>query len=204
MDVAALWDAMYDVDHDRYGDAPNAWLTETAPRLWSRPSRLLVIGDGEGRNGVWLAERGHEVVTCDLSVIGVRKALARAARRGVSVDARHGAFPNVVPETCAFDGVVLCFVHVPSHARPALHRAALAALRPGGTLWLEAFRPEQLGRTSGGPGSSDLMFPTSEVRDELAAAGATVRYLDAPEVTLDEGPGHHGLAAVVRVIADRP
>ncbi|MFM2163453.1 MAG: hypothetical protein RLZZ383_2965 [Pseudomonadota bacterium] len=203
MDPGALWDTMYDVDHDRYGDAPNAWLAETAPAHWPRPARLLVIGDGEGRNGVWLAEQGHEVVTCDLSVVGVRKALARAARRGVVVDTRRGRFPDVVPETSAFDGVVLCYVHVPAVARQAFHAAALAALRPGGTLWLEAFGPEQRGRPSGGPAGADLLFPVEHVVEELIASGAEVVLAQALETELAEGPGHQGLAAVIRIVATR-
>ena len=49
----------------------------------------LVPGDGEGRNGVWLAEQGLRVDTLDLSAKGVEKARRLAEARGVSINARQ-------------------------------------------------------------------------------------------------------------------
>ena len=70
---AAFWDERFAGDAFAYGLAPNAFLASQAPSL--RPGmRALVPGDGEGRNGVWLAEHGLQVDTLDLSGEGVAKA----------------------------------------------------------------------------------------------------------------------------------
>lgn len=203
MDVGKMWDAMYAGEPYRYGTAPNRFLVEVASARLSTGSRVLVVGDGEGRNGVWLAEQGHRVVTVEPSAEGVRKAGALAASRGVVPELRHGLFPDVVGEEERFDAVVLIYVHVPPGARAALHRSAVERLAPGGWVILEAFRPEQrtLGRTSGGPPDVALMFSPSDLRADFAELeGLTV---EEASVTLSEGPGHEGVAEVVRVVGRR-
>ena len=83
---AAMWDARYEPASYAYGEAANAFLVAQAPRF--KPGmRALVPGDGEGRNGVWLAQQGLVVDTLDLSAQGVAKARRLAAARGVSVNA---------------------------------------------------------------------------------------------------------------------
>ncbi|MGD9587034.1 MAG: class I SAM-dependent methyltransferase, partial [Brachymonas sp.] len=87
MCMSSFWDQNYSqAEGYKYGETPNAFLVQEAHRL-ARPGCVLVPGDGEGRNGVWLAEQGFEVHTLDGSGVGVAKARALAERRGVSLDA---------------------------------------------------------------------------------------------------------------------
>ena len=83
---AAMWDARYAPEPYAYGEAANAFLVAQAHRL-EPGMRALVPGDGEGRNGVWLAEQGLHVDTLDLSARGVAKARRLAAARGVGLNA---------------------------------------------------------------------------------------------------------------------
>jgi len=204
MDPATMFDAMYGVEHYRYGTEPNAFLASMADEVLAPGSRVLVVGDGEGRNGVWLAAQGHEVVTVDASAEGVRKAKALAAARGVAPDIRQGMFPDAVAHEAPFDAVVLTFIHVPGELRPRFHKAALDALKPGGVVLLEAFRPEQitLDRTSGGPPVEAMMFTPEQMHEDFGHLH-DVR-IEAPTVHLDEGPGHNGTAEVVRVVGRKP
>ena len=79
---AAMWDERYRDPDYAYGLEPNAFLAHvTAERVSGL--KALVPGDGEGRNGVWLAARGYQVDTLDLSEHGVAKALALAKAQGV-------------------------------------------------------------------------------------------------------------------------
>ena len=108
-----FWDKSFSAPGYKYGTEPNAFLTEQAFRL--KPgSRVLVPGDGEGRNGVWLAEQGHHVTTVDASQVGVDKARDLARRRGVTIDAIHADFSTWSPSPAAYDAVVLTFVHLPT------------------------------------------------------------------------------------------
>jgi 2-polyprenyl-3-methyl-5-hydroxy-6-metoxy-1,4-benzoquinol methylase len=203
MNVATVWDQMYSVTEYRYGTAPNAFLAEQAPKLLTPGARVLVVGDGEGRNGVWLAEQGFAVTTVDASAKGAAKSEALAAERGVTLDIRTGLFPQATADCAPFDAVVLTFVHVPPPMRPGLHQAAIQALVPGGVVILEGFRPEQrtLNRSSGGPPAVPPMFTEQMLQSDFEAL--EISSLASLTVTLDEGPGHSGLAEVVRLVGRR-
>jgi SAM-dependent methyltransferase len=192
-----FWDKQYSaVEGYKYGTRPNAFLMAEAHRL-PRHARVLVPGDGEGRNGVWLASQGHEVLTVDISEIGVARSRALASEHGVRVDTLVADLKTWTPPPGAFDAVVLMYLHMPPAMRTAVHRNVATALRPGGLLMLEAFHPAQLGRASGGPKEIDLLYALEDIRADFR------QVLDEEsgeelEVLLDEGPGHQGMAMVTR------
>ncbi len=192
-----FWDRQYSaVEGYKYGTRPNAFLMAEAHRLPPH-ARVLVPGDGEGRNGVWLASQGHEVLTVDISEVGVARSRALAAESGVHVDTLVADLKTWAPPPGAFDAVVLMYLHMPAAMRTAVHRNVAAALRPGGLLLLEAFHPTQLGRASGGPKEIDLLYALDDIRADFKEAIEEVS-VEELEVLLDEGPGHQGMAMVTR------
>jgi SAM-dependent methyltransferase len=192
-----FWDKQYSaVEGYKYGTRPNAFLTAEAHRL-PRRARILVPGDGEGRNGAWLASQGHAVLTVDISEVGVARARALAAQLGVRIDALVADLKEWTPPARAFDAVVLSWLHMPPAMRADVHRKVAAALRPGGLLLLEAFHPRQLGRGSGGPKEVELLYTLEDVRADFSPA-LDEESGEELEVMLDEGPGHQGMAAVTR------
>lgn len=195
-----FWDERYAGEAYLYGTAANAFLTDQAGQL-PAGSRVLVIGDGEGRNGIWLAEQGHHVTTVDYSAAAVAKARRLARERGVSVDALHADLLQWDWPEAAFDAAVAIFIHLPAAERQRVHRGLLDALRPGGLLILEAFTPEQLQYSSGGPGRAELLYTAALLREDFAAAELLL--LEERRTQLDEGPGHRGEGAVVRLLARR-
>lgn len=200
-----FWDSAFSAPGYKYGEAPNAFLLAQEPRF-PRGARILVPGDGEGRNGVWLAERGHRVTTVDASAVGVEKARRLAAARGVSPDIRLGDLTDFAPEPSSADAVVAIYLHLPAPLRRSLHRRLVAALAPGGWFVLEAFHPRQLGRPSGGPKDVALLYARRDIEEDLADAGVAdleIVEADETETVLDEGPGHRGPAVVTRIVARR-
>jgi SAM-dependent methyltransferase len=163
---------------------------------------VLVPGDGEGRNGVWLAEQGHAVTSVDNSSVGLKKAQALAAERGVTLTTALLDLADWSPLPASVDAVVLIYVHLPSSMRLRAHRALARGLKPGGWLILEAFHPQQLQHRSGGPQDVDMLYTSEQLtaefdgmlKPELAWQG---------ETTLAEGPGHQGLAHVTRWLGQR-
>lgn len=113
--TATHWDDRYSHPNYVFGYRPNDFLRDSA--LLLRPgSRVLCLGDGEGRNGVWLAEQGHRVTTVDLSRVGVEKALALASERGVQIDAHVADVDEWLTTDAArgpWDAVVSIFCHLP-------------------------------------------------------------------------------------------
>lgn len=193
-----LWDQSYSASGYKYGTQPNAFLVWQAQRL-APGSDVLVPGDGEGRNGVWLAQQGHRVTAMDGSSVGLRKAQALAAERGVAITTVHGDLADWAPDPASFDAVVLIFVHLPPTIRSAAHRRLAAGLRPGGLLLLEAFHPLQLQHSSGGPRDEAMLYAPELLRADFGDVLDEL-LLWQGEVTLDEGPGHQGKAHVTRYV----
>jgi len=196
---ARHWDERFGAGPAAFGDGPDPFLAEQAADL-PAGAKAFLPGDGEGRNGVWLAARGASVTTLDLSPIGVAQAQARAAAANVAIDAQVGdltawAWPN---ET--FDLVAAIFLHLPAAIRAETHRRMLAATRPGGRVVLRAFTPAHLslraaGLGRGGPPDATLLYDGALLRQDFA--GALVDHLVEREVVLPEARLHGGRGAVI-------
>jgi len=195
-----FWDTRYDSEQFAYGTAPNAFLRARALRL-PAGGRLLLPGEGEGRNGAWLAEQGFAVAAVDYSATGLEKARALAEERGVTIDTGHADLTTWDWPESAFDGVAAIFFHLPEEYRRPLHRAMLNALRPGGRLLLEGFTKDQLDYGTGGPPVPEMLFDPAELEEDFAAA--RLLELETEVRRLDEGPYHNGQAAVVHLVAER-
>ena len=198
---SAMWDERYAGEGYAYGAAPNAFLA--AQEAWlKRGMRALVPGDGEGRNGVWLAEQGLIVDTLDFSAAGVAKSRALAAARGVEVNALQADALNWTWPLEKYDLVALIYLHLVAEDRRRLHAKAFAALKPGGLIVLEAFRREQIERQKqgvrGGPRDVELLYARSDLVSDFASA--RVFEIAEAEVDLDEGALHVGRSAILRAI----
>jgi SAM-dependent methyltransferase len=199
---AAFWDRRYAAaDGHVFGTAPNDFLAATADHI-PRGGRVLCLGEGEGRNAVFLARRGHDVLALDQSAVGLGKAAALAARHGVAVATEVADLAARPLEPSAWDAVVAIFLHLPPALRGRVHRSAAAALRPGGVLILESYGPGQLGRGTGGPQDAALLAGLAEIVPDLA--GLELLTAGERERAVVEGPGHTGRAFVVQVLARRP
>lgn len=195
---AAFWDARFESEVYTYGTRPNTFVTEEAGRI-PAGAEVLDLGAGEGRNAVWLAEQGFRVTALDFAEAGLAKTRALAAERGVTVETVLADAAFWTPER-PWDAVVCTFLHLRLGERLRLYTAIQAALRPGGLLLAEWFRPEQRtdGYTSGGPPTLDLLTKPRELRQHFI--WGEILMCEPAEVTLNEGPFHQGPAATVRFI----
>jgi SAM-dependent methyltransferase len=80
----ARWEARFKTPDYAFGKEPNYFLESCREVLPCR-GRALAVADGEGRNGVWLAQRGLDVVSLDFSPAAQKKARALAAERQVKL-----------------------------------------------------------------------------------------------------------------------
>ena len=197
----SIWETRYSgVDGFLYGTEPNDFLAETARSLTI--GDVLCVADGEGRNGVFMAELGHRVTSVDLTQSGMDKAARLALDRGVdlsTVVADLGVYELGIE---CWDVVISIFAHMPPPVRRTLHANIVAALRPGGVLILEAYTPDQVGRGTGGPPSPELTMNLEALTEELA--GLLFEHEHETNRSVVEGSGHTGDGAVVQVIARKP
>jgi SAM-dependent methyltransferase len=194
------WDARYAEPGWAFGTDPNDFLREQAHRL-EPGGRVLCLAEGEGRNAVWLAERGHDVTAVDLARVGLEKAKRLAAERGVKIATVAADLAEFEFGEAAWDGIVSIFAHVPPAVRLRVHAQVLRALKPGGLLLLEAYRPRQLERGTGGPPDDARMLDLDRLRPELG----TLEWLLAREVERDVRAGRYptGRASTVQLVARR-
>jgi SAM-dependent methyltransferase len=199
--MSSFWDQRFAEPGYKYGTAPNAFLAEQAA-TWPAGWRVLVPGDGEGRNGVWLARQGLQVLSVDASIVGLGKARSLAHEHGVVIDTLKADLTEWQPEPESVNAVALVFVHLPSAQRRRVHRQLATALRPGGVLLIEAFHPEQLYYTSGGPRDADLLVTLADLREDFGLLLDETLGREG-QVLLNEGPGHRGPARLTRYVGCR-
>lgn len=194
---AAFWDQRYAGEAYFYGEEPNAFVAAHAPLI--PPGPVLCLAEGEGRNAVFLAERGHAVTAMDQSSVGLAKARQLAARRGVSLTTEVADLTTYTIQPGHWSGIVATFVHLPPPLRRQVHAAVVAGLQPGGVYLLEAYHPDQLQHGTGGPGNVDLLMTLADLRNELHG----LELIHGRELTRSvlEGHAHTGLAAVVQIVA---
>ena len=189
------WDSRYGQDGFYYGTEPNDFLVEQSSRI-PAGGRVLCLAEGEGRNAVYLAGRGFRVLAVDGSEVGLEKARKLASDRGVVIETCHSDLAEFTFERDAFDAVVSIWCHLPPAMRSTVHARSIAALKSGGVLILEAYRPEQLAYKTGGPPVPELMMTREILGRDFSALEH--RVLEEKDRMIHEGRGHEGLSAVVQ------
>lgn len=199
--LADFWNQRYGKEEFAYGTAPNDFLVEFAHHIAPRGS-VLCLADGEGRNGVWLAQQGYAVTSVDIAAEGMAKAGRLAAERGVTLRTEVADLAGYELGSDAWDAIVSIFMHLPPKVRRELFARGVAALRPGGIVMFEAYAKGQLGRGTGGPPDADLLVALAEVEQEFPGCRILHAFCGVREV--NEGRHHHGPGEVVQLVVQKP
>lgn len=192
-----FWDIRYSETEYAYGIQPNKYFKHFIDH--HTPGKLLLPGEGEGRNAVYAARKGWDVTAIDQSAQGRRKAMELAETNQVSFTYHVGNLTQAPFQNERFDAVALIFVHFAPEVRMHFHKMFMHLLVPGGFLLMEAFSKDQLGRTSGGPQAIELLYDRIMVSQDFQKLNILELY--EKEETLDEGAFHQGQASVIRLLA---
>lgn len=196
-----FWNERYAAKELIYGAAPNDFLAAMSGRF-PRPGRALDLAAGEGRNALYLASLGLDVLAMDQSEVGMAKARSLADERGLNLTTQVADLADFDPPPGSFDVVSSIFVHLPTPLRASVHRRVKAWLKPGGHFILEAYAPDQIHRNTGGPKDPALLAPLETIVAELD--GLEIQHRAALLRTVAEGQFHTGEASVVQVLARKP
>lgn len=179
------WDRRYDDAELLWTAEANRFLVREADAL--APGRALDLAAGEGRNAVWLAEKGWEVLAVDFSRVGLAKARKLAEARRVSIETELADVRTYRPAFHAFDLVVVMYLHLPwAEMGPVLQRAA-GAVAEGGTFLLVGHDRDNLERGHGGPPDPSVLYSADQVAAELE--GLTIEKAGQVERPVDKAPG---------------
>ncbi len=196
------WDLRYAEKGLAYGEEPNDFLAAVAEKLLKPGGRVLSLGEGEGRNALFLASKGFQVTALDASWAGLSKARARAAERGLNLETALADLSETTLDEGAWDGILAIWCHLPAPLRRRVHRQAARALKPGGVFILETYTPGQLKLKTGGPRELDRLATLKDLKADLKGL-EFLHALEGERLVL-EGKYHHGPGAVAQVAARRP
>lgn len=194
------WERRYQQAKDTvFGEQPSLLVRRALPLL-PAPGRCLDLAGGEGRNALFLARLGWEVLIADCAIAGLARArrVFRAAGVAGRLLAADLQTPVLGDPRALFDLLLVVNYHDRAWVSNA-HRW----LRPGGVLIAQGFAREQLGRGTGGPSDPHLLWGPNEL---LKLAGPKLRVVHYEDrlVEEDDNPAHRGPKWVVRLVAIRP
>lgn len=196
------WQDRYSTPDYRFGKEPNEFLVDCRPLL-PKSGKVLAVADGEGRNGVWLAKQGLDVVSIDFSPAALAKARKLADENKVAVtfeeaDVHVWPYPDE-----AFDVVAEIFTQFSNPEQRALKWAGMRrALKSGGLLILQGYTHKQLQYGTGGPKQIEHLY-TREMLMHAFGDLAEVSIIEE-ERELNEGAGHAGMSAIIGLTARKP
>jgi len=197
--MADMWDERYAQEGYLFGTAPNAFLV-TQQHLLKPGMSCLAVADGEGRNGVWLAQQGLRVLSVEGSVVALEKAKKLAAERGVAIEFEQADLAHWQWGENRFDVVAAIFIQF---APPALREQMFAGikrcLKPGGLLLLQGYTPRQLEYKTGGPPVAENMYTEALLR--AAFGDMKIPHLREHDEHVSEGAGHSGMSALIDLAA---
>ncbi|MGZ3409223.1 MAG: class I SAM-dependent methyltransferase [Xanthobacteraceae bacterium] len=196
------WQTRYAAPEYAFGKAPNYFLAASKPLL-PKSGKALAVADGEGRNGVWLAEQGLDVTTTDFAAEGLKKARALAAERKVAVTFIQADMHTWPYPDAAFDVVADIFTQVSTPAERAVKWAGIRrALKPGGLLILQGYTPKQLEYGTGGPKAIENLY-TRALLEQVFGDFRELKIVEE-EREIHEGAAHAGMSAVIGLTGRKP
>jgi SAM-dependent methyltransferase len=193
------WEDRYRVPDYVFGKEPNYFLV-SCKALLPRSGKALAVADGEGRNGIWLAEQGLEVLSLDFSPSAQEKARALAKQRGVTLTVAQADVHTWDYPEAAFDVVVEIFTQFSTPAERAKKWAGMRkALKRGGLLIIQGYTPKQLQYGTGGPKQVENLY-TRAMLEEAFRDFRDMKIVEE-EIEIYEGTSHGGMSAVINLTA---
>lgn len=199
-----FWNKRYADSWFAYGTEPNTFLKNQLDGL--KPGKAIFVAEGEGRNAVYAAKLGWDVVAFDTSEEGKKKAEILAKQEDVSIDYRVGTYDEVIKPTEQFDLGVFIFAHLPNPERFAVYQLVEKSLSNNGKIILEGFSKQHLTYQEknpkvGGPKAIDFLLDETEIRENFPKLSPKI--LSSEEVFLNEGVFHQGNGHVVRFVGQK-
>jgi len=195
---ASHWNDRYRTAEYVWKADPNRFLVDEVADL--PPGRALDLACGEGRNAVWLAERGWVGTGVDFSEVGLDKGRRLAADRGVDVEWVCADAATWVPPDDGYDLVAVFYLQLAAESRRRAIGVAGRAVAPGGTLLVVAHDLANLTDGIGGPQDATVLYRPEDVLADLDAAGIDVIVERAETVERRvEGADRPALDCLVRV-----
>lgn len=192
-----MWDERYAGAEYAYGKKPNDFLSSLDLKPDGR-QKILCLAEGEGRNAVYMAQLGYDVLAVDQSWVGLQKAIKLAEENGVNIEIEQTDLSSyqIAPDT--YDGIISIFAHFKPSTREHVHHQAVQGLKRSGFLVLEAYSKEQLRFKTGGPPDMEMLYDLDDLKKDFGnELDLMIKRKVQREVV--EGKYHTGTASVIQI-----
>jgi SAM-dependent methyltransferase len=194
---SAEWDRRYAVRELVWTSQANRFLIQEIDGM--TPGRALDLACGEGRNAIWLAERGWKVTGVDFSKMGLEKARQLEDARGVHPEWIAADLLEYRPERDAFDLVIVFYLQVPEAERTPIITTAASAVAAGGTFLLVGHDSSNIAEGHGGPQDPSVLYTAEDVSRDLEGSGLRIERAERVERPVQTADGQRiALDALVR------
>lgn len=187
---------------DARGSDDNAGLWATQPHQQLQdiageliPGTALDLATGDGRNAIWLAQRGWDVTAVDFSDAGLDIGRQRAMEEGLSINWQLGDVTEWAPDQ-QFDLITVTYLHLSEAANTAVIRGVSKWVAPGGTLLVIGHDKDNLVRGTGGPQDEAILYSPELLRTATSLHVVTAEQLIRDTATDPEGPQDTGTVAI--------
>lgn len=195
-----FWNNRYESNEYAYGIKPNNYFKEILDKN-KLTGRILLPGEGEGRNAVYAAKKGLNVFAFDISEKGQNKAFKLAEKESVTIVYEVGDFLQMPLTNNSFDVAAMIFAHFPHNIISTYHKKIAELVKPGGMIILEGFSKghfelQQKNPNAGGPKNINMLFSYKQIKSDFS--NFEIIEMDEKEIELQEGEFHKGNARVIR------
>lgn len=193
-----FWDERYSTKEYIYGTTPNKFFKEQIDK--QKPGKLLLIGEGEGRNAVYAAKLGWRVDAVDASAAAKEKAVKLAKINDVEISYHVSDIHSFDIPANSYDAIGVIFLHINETESEIqiLYEKLYHALKENGKIILELFSKNQLGKSSGGPQELSLLCSVALIQKYFPKLKHEI--LREENIILSEGKFHQGEASVIRFV----
>jgi 2-polyprenyl-3-methyl-5-hydroxy-6-metoxy-1,4-benzoquinol methylase len=195
-----FWDERYSSVEYIYGTEPNHFFKEQIDKISVR-GRILLPGEGEGRNAVYAAKLGWNVDAFDQSKNAQQKAVRLAEKNGVKINYQVTNLNEFSPPKEKYDAIAIIYVHLKEDFRQAFNKKLIDSLKTKGIIIIELFSKDQLGKNSGGPQDLTMLYSLDELKKDFRNFKAFI--LKEEIIHLDESEKHKGEASVIRFVGEK-
>lgn len=201
-DATQFWNERFDKEEFIFGKEPNEYLVEQASQYLKPNSSVLCIADGEGRNGVWLAQQGMHVTSFDVSDIALAKANQFAKDSQVNIQYSLCDTDGFDWQANSYDAIIAIFIQFADpEMRARIFKQVHRALKPGGIFILQGYTPKQLEYKTGGPSLIEHLYTEEMIR--VLSSEFEILDLQCYEKELSEGARHTGMSALLGMVAKK-
>lgn len=196
--MESTWHKRFHSEDYYYGEEANVFIQQQAFRL-EACQKVIAFAEGEGRNAVFLAQRGHNVTAIDYAESGLLKTKKLAQKHAVHVHTKKvDLLADHVPHE-EYDAAIMVFGHFHKDAQKMILTKLKNAVKPGGMIMLEVYSKEQLHYGTGGPPDLDMLYDPTDILAWFE--GHKVIHFFYGEQERVEGKAHTGVAHVIQLVA---